>query len=429
MCPRRAATIAKIAAFALPALVSCKANPNADQTSEDRAESAQPRVDPLDPSRDDTASEAAIDPVPALREFPLPAGPGSYAPAAVSAGDLLYLAWYERTANGDTALRFAKHDGQAWGPTETLVSSATIGFDARIAPSLGTIGELTVYVGWPERAPSGLTSFRLSRSRGAGKRWEAPLRVFETHDFAPVSPAIVPDGARTATLTWLHDAEHGARLHQTTLPENGPLDGLAKAAAPVDELTCACCPIAASGSSAGQLLLSRSADARRLSLHTKAGHHLVAATEPEIACTERFVGLAAAGSTLAVAWSDAGPEIPACVAFSNSPKSWPPCARLGRTGQRPAGDLVLLDEAAALVTFAADAGQAGSTAITARAIRRDGVLGTERSIATVPPCPAEACGRMRTVAFGDRVVWFWVDPGVEGQSRIRAAIADAAATH
>ncbi len=411
----------RVAALALAlTLTGCKSKSGGDEADAEAETKAESQADP---------SDAVPPPIPELREFPLPAGPGSYAPNVMVSGEMLYLAWYERHAGDEVALRFARHDGKAWSEAETLVSSVQIGFDARLAPTVGAMRELTVYVGWPQRDASGKTAWRLSRSRGAGRRWGPPETVFETTEIAPSPPVPVASGTSAATLSWLeHDDEDGTSIRQTTVPEQGSYADATKRSRELQGLVCSCCVLAATDSGSGQVLAWRSPDGARLFVGTDAGRHEVADVSPEPECHERYTSLDVLDSTLVVAWTDEAKPSAACLAFTQSPKTWPPCMPLGEPEQHATGDVVLLDPDSALLTLSGSVDDGEARRLTARAIRRDGVLGQERTIATVPPCPADACGHTRATKFGDRLVWIWVDPGAQGQSRIRAAIAPLEAT-
>lgn len=364
-------------------------------------------------------------PMAELHDFPLPSGPGSYAPSVTASGGMLYLAWYERGEGDEVALRFARHDGRNWSETETLASSTTLGFDARLPATVGAMRELTVYVGWPERDSSGAARWRVTRSRGVGQSWGSAETVFVDPQVSGTGPVMVASGASVATLSWLErDGEDGATIRQTTFPEQGSFAGAAERSRALHGLVCPCCSIAATDSESGQAIAWRSSDAARLFVATDAGRHQVAAiANPEDECQRRYTSLDVLGSTMVVAWTDEAQPAAACLAMTQSPTTWPSCMLLGNGEQHPVGDVVLLDAETAMVTLAGADGDDPSQRLTARTIGRDGTMSPERTVATAPPCPAATCGRPLTTKFGDRLVWIWVEPGNEAQSKIRAAIA------
>lgn len=419
---RRQATATATATALSCVLLATGACDRGDGSKRDEAT----RVDPSDAAKASGSAEKADPAAPqsifGLREFPLPSGPGSFAPAVATTGELLYLAWYERLPDGAVALRFARHDGQAWSPADTLVASEGIGFDARLPPAIGVIDELTVYVVWPERSPAGATTYRVSRSRGAGKRWAEPAKLFETSEPGPAPPSLARDGAKSLRVSWVE----GESLRSVSVPEQGDFAGALTRVTTHEQAVCRCCDLATAGSSgAGHLALTRGAAGDRLVLRTDAGQHEVARPGPEVTCGRRSTALASSGSTIAAAWSDTRDRHGACVAFASSPKHWPTCTGVGAADHHPTGDLVMLDDAAAVLTLAAVA-DGGTEQLLAHTVRRDGLVGAPHLVASTRSCPPDACGRRRSAKFGDDVVWLWVDPGAEGQSRVRASIAAAA---
>jgi hypothetical protein len=186
-----------------------------------------------------------------VREWPVPAAPGSAeASLATTADGRVLLSWLETLDGGRHALRFSeRRSGSPWSAPRTIASGA--GWFANWAdfPRMAALADGTLLAHWMERNPAGGTyqyDVRLVRSTDGGATWSAPVspyadRTPAEHGFVSFAPVderrlgvLFLDGRATAR-------EHGAMtLRFATWGRAGEPSPDAL----VDERVCDCCQTA-----------------------------------------------------------------------------------------------------------------------------------------------------------------------------------------
>ena len=365
----------------------------------------------------------------ATRELSVPAGTGAAQPSLSSTADgRVLLTWHEPDGEGHV-LRLATLRDTTWSDPVTVAADRPFVVNWADFPSGVALGGERLAVHWLEQEGNDDYAYgvRIAFSEDGGRSWTAPIRPHrdstETeHGF--VSMLATEDGALEAI--WLDGRNFASDVQEMTLRSARVApDGLS-AEHMIDARICDCCQTDAARTAAGTIVVYRDrsdgeirdiAAVRRVN-GTWSEPAIVHADGWEIAgCPVNGPAVAAAGDRVAVAWYTAARDAARVLVAFSSDGGATFGAPLRVDGGAPAGrvDVLLLDDARALVSWIEASGDAGELRI--RTIAADGATADEPvTIAAVTG--ARASGFPRMARAGGDVVIAWTDVAAK---RLRAA--------
>lgn len=411
--------------LAWPFLLVLTACPAEDPSTADTKKTAAA------PAPEPSPQEVPATPLEPLRELPLPVSPGSTAPNLhVDDDSRLYLSWLEPMGPEGFALRIASHDGNGWGEAFTVTQNPKMMANWADVPVVGSFADGDIALAWLEsHEDTEGYGLRLSRSHDRGQTFANPIVVQGEAigpEFGFLSFARASGGA--LNLYWLDSRvmEEGGKMQLRTarLGKEGPL-GDSKV---LDETVCDCCQTAAIASELGELVVYRDRtddevrDIRIAGGKLPAEGAAVSSDAWKItACPVNGPSIAGAGRELAVAWFT-GKVAPGRVdvAFTADPAHFGTPIRVD--GGHPLGrvDVEMASDGSALVTWMeADPEDATLAQIRVRRVHKDGRMSAPRRVATTGS--SRESGFPRAVLIGERMIWVWTDPGLQGISKVRGA--------
>ena len=373
-------------------------------------------------------SEAGRDGVMAARELSLPAGTGAAQPSLSSTPDgRVLLTWHEPDGDGHVLRLAALHD-TTWSDPVTVAADRPFVVNWADFPSAVALGGERLAVHWLEQEGSDDYAYgvRIAFSEDGGRSWTAPIRPHrdstETeHGF--VSMLATEDGALEAI--WLDGRNFASDVQEMTLRSARVApDGLGPEHI-IDARICDCCQTDAARTAAGTIVVYRDrsdgeirdiAAVRRVN-GTWSEPSIVHADGWEIAgCPVNGPAVAASGDRVAVAWFTGARDTARVLVAFSSDGGATFAAPLRVDGGRPAGrvDVLLLDDARALVSWIEGSGDAGELRV--RTMAADGAADEPVTIAAVTG--ARASGFPRMVRSGEGVVIVWTDAAAK---RVRVA--------
>ncbi|MFN7942071.1 MAG: hypothetical protein U0X73_10760 [Thermoanaerobaculia bacterium] len=362
-----------------------------------------------------------------------PASAGSRAPrlAAGTRGEAL-LAWLEPDSAGPPGawrLRFARLAAAVWSAARTVAAGDGMLANGADGPAIAQGGDGALVATWSVALAGGgeASAVEVARSIDGGETW---TRLGRLHDDAAaaehgfVSLVAERDGVRAFWLDGRETPRGGATALRSAVVRETV--GLAEV---LDARVCDCCQTGAALGMNGPLVVYRDRGeqevrepsvVRWLAPSWSAPVPVVAGGWRIAGCPVNGPALAARGAFTAVAWYSAADERPRVeVALSHDAgKSFAPPVVLD--GDRPLGRVsaAIGADGAVRVVWMARAGE-GATVRWARVAsdgRADAVVELGAAAAS------RATGYPQVVAWGERLLAVWVDPGKGGQGgRLRVA--------
>ncbi len=362
-----------------------------------------------------------------VEALPSPARAGAAEPFLFATRDGVLLSWLEPVAGTDrTALRFARYANGKWSAPRTIVERNDLFVNWADFPSIVEDAKGTLFAHWLQKSGKGTYAYdvRMATSRDGGASWGESFvlnRDGREAEHGFVTLAVLPEGGVAAT--WLDgrkmtgaDGDMGIRYATVRA------DGTIAEDVEVDGRTCECCTTGMTMTSTGPVIVYRDrspAEVRDIAYVAKRGSGwtkpaLVHADEWKIhACPVNGPQIDAIGTHAVTAWFTGAQERGrAYVAFSgDGGMTFAKPVRID--DGKPIGrlDVVLLDEATALVTWLEQTGTGGE--IRARRVGNDGKA--EASMKIAESSTARAAGFARIARVGRDVFFAWTGQSADGK--------------
>ena len=377
-----------------------------------------------------------------VRAVVTPAAAGSAEPnLAVGPDGAVYLTWVEPGADSAAALRFARMEGDGWGPPRTIASGKDWFVNWADFPSLAVLPDGRMAAHWLRRSGADKYAYdvNLATSTDGGATWSAPVvphrdGVAAEHGFVSLFPlpgdslgAVWLDGRRFVAGG---DGPGTPAAEEMTLAFTAyDRAGAQGAEQRLDARICDCCQTSAAITSRGPVVVFRDrleGEVRDISIVRRVDG---AWTQPAPvhrdgwvmpSCPVNGPAVAARDARVAVAWFTAGGDQPRVqLAFStDAGATFGAPVRIDGGAAAGRVDVEMLDDGAALVTWMEDAG-GGSAEVRVRRVAADGTAGPPATLAKL--AAGRASGFPRMVRAGDRIVFAWTEPGTP--SRVHTAVA------
>lgn len=403
--------------------------------------SSQAAVAPIDTTAAEPVAGPAIELV--ATPWPLPAPDGAAQPDLVAAPDgSLLLSWIEPEGDGH-ALRFARHDDDAWSAPRTIARGDDWFVNWADTPHIVATADGALWAHWLRKSAAATYAYDvvLARSGDGGATWSSPLAVNDDgtpteHGFAslwaagPDSIGIAwLDGRETAGGHGGHGGGHGAgAMTLRTLRLDAALARHDETR--LDASTCDCCQTSAALTADGLLLAYRDRTAEEVRDIAVVSHDGARWSAPRIvhaddwtmpACPVNGPAVAARGNDAVVAWYTGAGGTPR-VRTARSDDA-------GRTFTAPveldAGAAVLgrvdvaLDERGAWIAWLRE-DAAGQALRLVRLQGRSAEPGEAFDVTRVAG-RGRGTGMPQLVSAGGRAHLVWTDV-VDGQPRLRGAV-------
>jgi hypothetical protein len=371
-----------------------------------------------------------------------PAGPGAGEPHLHAGVDgTLLLSWQEPGDEGGHRLRFATLRDGGWSEPGTIAAGTGWFVNWADFPSIVRLPDGSLAAHWLVRSGPGTYAYDVlvARSFDGGATWSEPVTPHRDgtqteHGFVSLFPwsgealgAVWLDGRNFAGHGQGHghgdegDAGPDMTLRFAALSAGGGLD----AEEVLDGRVCDCCQTGVALTEAGPLIVYRGRSAGEVRDILRVRHVAGRWSAPapvhddgwEIAaCPVNGPAVAAAGSTVAVAWFTAARDTSRVrVAFSRDagetfqpPVTVDDGAPIGRVA------VVLLPDGAVAVSWLE--ATPGGAELRVRRVAGDGGRGPARVVS--PATAARAGGFPRMALSGDRLVLAWTEPGEPRQLRL-----------
>lgn len=386
--------------------------------------------------RDEARPAAAREQARVVEELPSPAGAGAAEPFLYATRDGVLLSWLEPVANTDrVALRFARYGSGQWSAPRTIVDRNDLFVNWADFPSIVEDAKGTLFAHWLQKSGKGTYSYdvRMATSRDGGATWGDSFllnRDGKEAEHGFVTLAALPNGGVGAT--WLdgrnmsgghgehagHDMGGDMAIRYATVEAAGTIADDVE----LDGRTCECCTTGMTMAGSGPVIVYRDRspeEVRDIAYVTKTTSGWtkparVNADDWKInACPVNGPQADAIGSRVVTAWFTAAQEKGrAYVAFSDDGG-----VTFGKPVQiddgKPIGrlDVVLLDEATALVTWLEQT--AGGGEIRARRVTRAGKA--EPAMKIADSSTARAAGFARTARVGRDVYFAWTEQSAKSK--------------
>ena len=365
----------------------------------------------------------------AVTAIETPAGASSQAYSLSTGADgKAYLIWIEPAAGGHHALKFSRHDGQAWSAPREISRGDNWFVNWADHPSLTAMSDGSLLAHWLVNTGRKQGSYgygiRVARSTDQGATWstifEDGMRNVSDYagflTFAPgghgvdaiyLTPLKPDDGSEA------HGSEHEAIKTLATVSFNP--DGSVGTQKVVDTDVCSCCMTDIALTTAGPVAVYRDhrpGDIRDISIVRRVNG---AWTEPAPVardgwmipgCPTNGPAIAARGSRVAVAWFTAAGDTPRLkVAFSGDGGASFAAPIVVDEG-RPVGwpDLVMLEDGSVLVSWLERRGE-GVGEVLIRRVSNGPPPGPPLVVAR--SVSGRATGVPHLVRAGDRVLVAW----------------------
>jgi hypothetical protein len=384
-----------------------------------------------EPSSAPTAAPAAPVALGAFSPLPSPAAAGSGEPRlSQDAGGALLMSWLEPTAvEGETALRFARFDGESWSAPSSVASGSDWVVSAADLPSVRSLGPTLLAADW--RVPSAASPYaydiRVAVSADAGRSWSEPQLLND--DGTPTEHGFVSwfatSGGRAAAI-WLDGRDNASE--ELTSASGAPLgtslrfahlggDGRIAEQGVVDELACDCCrtDVVATASGAAMIYRDRSPDEIRdivVRVQSDSGWSDPVTLGPDQwridGCPVNGPQLAAAGNELAAAWftaPDGQPRVRAARS-SDGGRSFGAAVDVDTRGSLGQVGVALDDDGTAYVSWWRQRADGGAD-LALRSLGRDGTLGPPVVVASSTASRPESVPQLQR--SGRRLVVAWND--------------------
>ena len=394
-------------------------------------------------SPDDDSAPAMTRALSGLEALETPAPPNSGEPNLAAGPDGVYLSWLEQTGESTHALRFARWDGDGWGPTRTVMDREDLFVNWADFPALAVLEDGTLAAHWLQKSGPGTYAYdvRVALSRDGGESWSddvLPHRdgIQAEHGFVSLLPMDDDVG-----VVWLDGREtisgNPMTLRFTTVSSSATLGESVL----LDASTCDCCQTGMARTADGPVVVYRDrteGEVRDISVVRRVDGQW---TEPRTVHDDGWViagcpvngpSVDARDNALGVAWftgasletdaarSDvrqAGERGRVLASFSDDGgATFGPPVRVDDGEAMGRVDVVLLDDSTALVAWLERVD--GAAEVRVRRVDRNGV---GPAVSVTGTAAERASGFPRMARFGDRVLFAWTAPGES--PRVRAAVA------
>lgn len=374
---------------------------------------------------------------PVLTPMTLTATPGAGQPRLLAADGRVLASW--QAPDGDaTVLRLAELEGRGWGTPKIVARGEDLFVNWADFPSVVPLGDDRMIAHWLVSPSGGFGHYDIytATSADGGDTWSAPELLnadgTETeHGFVELFPwdggvaAIWLDGRRLADWTFEKELAAEVPLGVSLRYARMAADGTVLERAEVDELVCDCCQPDVAVAATGPVLTYRDRTdeeirdivVRRFDGERFGDEQVLGPDRWEIdGCPVNGPAVAAHGRDVVVAWFTAA-------AVEGTPR---PRVRLARSrdggttfgapvdvdgaGAFGQVDVVLLDDATAVVSWWRDA-VAGGIELVARRVASDGALGPVGIVARSDV--AQPIDVPQMVRAGDALVFAWTRYGRE----------------
>lgn len=378
-------------------------------------------------------------------ELESPAAAGSLLPRlSVDPAGTPWLSWVEPTGEGHR-LRLARFEDPGWGTARTVAAGSDWFVNWADFPSVAHLGHDRMAAHWLRKVEGGAYAYhvQMAVSVDGGDTWSTPItphvdQSATEHGFVSLFPtsggagAVWLDGRNTAAASEhaghepaMHDHRHGVMTLRA-----GGLDwsGNRLPEFELDDMTCDCCPTAATAVPGGTVVLYRNRseaeirDIYAVSLDPAGWSDPVpvAVDGWEMpACPVNGPAVAGRGLQVAAAWftaADGRPRVQ--VAFStDGGRSWGEPIEvadgtvLGRVG------IVMPGPGAAVVSWLEQSRQRAD--IRFRRVTPDGRIGAAHRLATT--VAARSSGFPQMALAGDRLLFAWTSAGERSTVRVATA--------
>ena len=387
------------------------------------------------------ADRADSDWLAAPRPLATPAAPGSRFPRLTqSQGHSPVISWLQPAAGG-MSLRYARWNGQGWGPDGVVAQGGDWFVNWADFPSVVAVDASHWGAHWLQQAPGSVYSYvvRIATSADGGRNWSEPIMPHDDgtpteHGFVSLLPydgkllAVWLDGRHTGG-GHDHDHDHGGGEGAMTL-RSAMVSQAGVRLGPDVELdgrTCDCCQtgIAMAGSGPVVVYRDRGEDGTRdiAVVRLEGGRWSAPApVSPDgwkiDACPVNGPAVDARGNLVAVAWFTGarGPQVRLAFSTDGGRRFAAPLdVDSGRVTGRV--DVVVLDDGRAVVSWLRAAG--GHEALVARPYVPSGPAGRMVEIASVDG--TRAAGFPQVARVDDGLVFAWTEAGAE--PRVRTVVA------
>lgn len=365
----------------------------------------------------------------AVRTMDSPAKPGSGEPnLAVAPDGRVLLSWIEPVGEDAHALRYAaRTSGGAWSEPRTVAQGSGWIVNWADFPAMTVLPDGTLFAHWLAKSGPGKYAYgvHVARSTDGGQAWSDPVVPHRDgtdteHGFV----SMIPWSTDAAGIVWLdgrntagHEGEHAAPAAMSLMHATLGRDGTLGDETVLDNRVCDCCQTDMARADGAVVVVYRDRsekEVRDMSVvrfaegRWSTPRRLASDGWQINGCPVNGPAVAAAGSSVAVAWFTAPEDKPrVAVAFSSDSGASFGAPIVVDDG-RPLGrvDVVLREPATAVVSWLAQ-GAAGTT-LQVREVRRDGSRGD--AITVADSSAARSSGFPRMVAAGSEVVMAWRDP-------------------
>ena len=383
------------------------------------------------------SSPAKPTPLPDVTRISIPAAPGAQTPnVQVGRDGTLALTWQE-DEDAMPRLRLATRPpgGDLSAPT-TLVGAASLLVNWADFPVATTYGDGRLFAAWLQRF-EGAEGYGLRFATGAvGDASLGPAAQLHTDTGGPeygfVSATPRPDGG--LALFWLDGRASGGhagggamQLRAATLTADGTITDRRL----VDDRVCDCCQTSAATLPRGPVVVYRDRSDTEIRDIAIAGPGLdqrrtVAADGWEIAgCPVNGPAVDTRDDAIVVAWYTGAKDRAAVrVAFGGASGDFGSAIAVDLGAPLGRVDVVWLDDTRALASFVETPEGATTTALLARTVTREGVVGPPWIVADVDA--SNATGFPRMARQGEHVVWAYTDATAD-RPTVRLAQAPVAA--
>ena len=381
------------------------------------------------PFEADTAqatAEAALATSLSFQEIESPAAPGSGLPNFfVTPGGTVLLSWVEPGAEKQSALRFARLDGEAWAAPQTIAEGDDWFINWADFPSIVALGDSALAAHMLVKSGPDTYAYdvQITQSLDGGQTWSPPVKphrdgTLSEHGFVAMLPT--HDGRLLAT--WLdgrntgggHDGHGGGAmtLRAATL---GP-DGALADEVELDGRVCDCCQTSAARTAHGAVVAYRDRSDReirdiavvRLDENGWSTPRVVYEDGWEIAgCPVNGPAVAADNARVAVAWFTAAADTPRVrVALSeDGGQTFGPATTVDDGEPIGRVDVTLLPDGGVLVSWVEKT--SSGAAIRVRRIHPDGTR--EASATVAPTSPKRASGFPQLARRGTDLYIAWTN--------------------
>ena len=368
------------------------------------------------------------------REIASPSAPGSAEPNLVAAPDGgVYLSWLNVSEDRTAALRFAKHDGEAWSEPGTVAQGQNWFVNWADFPSLLALSDNWLVAHWLAKSGPGTYAYNvyLAQSLDGGQTWSEPVVPHtdgtETeHGFV----SLLPWPNDRLGVVWLDGRNFAQGKHEMTV-RFAALDrsGRLSDEAVLDSRTCECCQTSAALTAEGAIVAYRDRsenEVRDIGVVRWVNGQW---TEPRIlhadnwtfhACPVNGPAVAADGHNVAIAWFTAAHDTPKVqIAFSeDSGATFGAPIRLSEGETLGRVDALLLPDGSALVSWMESTDTAAEIRVCR--VQRDGRIDLTTTLAAISA--GRASGFPRMARSGNQVYFAWTQVGEP--STVRVAVAE-----